>query len=161
MAIVITIPVEARPKKNSPRILWKKADKPFQIKFGKYVACEIGYRPMIIPSEGNEEFEAAVIPYLYEVKKTTGVINYPINVKAVYYRSSKHRIDLSNLHEALHDAMTKSGLILDDNRDIIAGHDGSRVYFDKFNPRIEITIEEMKDYDQWNNTKDVQKGLFD
>lgn len=160
MAIVITIPVEARPKKNSPRILWKKADKPFQIKFGNYVACEIGYRPMIIPSQGNEEFEAEVLPYLYEVKKTTGIINYPINVKAVYYRSSKRKIDLSNLHEALHDAMTKIGLILDDNRDIIAGHDGSRVFYDKLNPRIEITIEEMKDYEQWNNTKDTQRRLL-
>ena len=160
MAIVITIPVEARPKKNSPRILWKKADKPFQIKFGNYVVCEIGYRPMIIPSQGNEEFEAEVLPYLYEVKKTTGIINYPINVKAVYYRSSKRKIDLSNLHEALHDAMTKIGLILDDNRDIIAGHDGSRVFYDKLNPRIEITIEEMKDYEQWNNTKDTQRRLL-
>ena len=160
MTIDIIIPVEARTKKNNPRILWKKADKPFQIKFGKWVACEIGYRPMIIPSEGNEEFETAVIPYFKEVLKTTGIINYPINIKALYYRSSKRRVDLSNLHEALHDAMVKSGLILDDNRDIIAAHDGSRVYYDKFNPRIEITITELKDYAQWNNTKDSQGRLF-
>lgn len=160
MTIVINIPVEARPKKNNPRILWKKADKPFQIKFGKWVACEIGYRPMIIPSEGNEEFETAIMPYFKEVLKTTGIINYPINVQAIYYRSSKHKIDLSNLHEALHDSMVKSGLILDDNRDIIAGHDGSRVFYDKFNPRIEITITEMKDYVQWNDTKNKQGRLF-
>lgn len=160
MAIVINIPVEARPKKNNPRILWKKADKPFQIKFGKWVACEIGYRPMIIPSEGNEEFETAIMPYFKEVLKTTGIINYPINVQAIYYRSSKHKIDLSNLHEALHDAMVKAGLILDDNRDIIAAHDGSRVFYDKFNPRIEITITEMKDYVQWNDTKNTQGRLF-
>ena len=160
MAIVINIPVEARPKKNNPRILWKKADKPFQIKFGKWVACEIGYRPMIIPSEGNEEFETAIMPYFKEVLKTTGIINYPINVQAIYYRSSKHKIDLSNLHEALHDAMVKAGLILDDNRDIIAAHDGSRVFYDKFNPRIEITITEMKDYVQWNDTQNTQRRLF-
>lgn len=160
MAIVINIPVEPRPKKNNPRILWKKSDKPFEIKFGKYVACSIGYRPVIIPSERNEEFEAAILPYFYEVLKTTGIINYPINVQAHYYRSTKHKIDLSNLHEALHDAMVKSGLILDDNRDIIAGHDGSRVFFDKFNPRIEITITELKDYAQWNDTKNVQQKLI-
>lgn len=159
--IQLIIPVEPRPKKNGSRILWKKTDKPFQIKIGKWVAEQINFRPLIIPSEGNENFEKAIIPYFLEVLKTTGVINYPINLQAIYYRGTKHRIDLTNLHEALHDAMTKSGLILDDNRDIIGGTDGSRVFYDKFNPRIEITITELTDYPQWNNTKDIQKGLFD
>lgn len=160
MTIDIIIPVEARPKKNNPRILWKKADKPFEIKFGKYTACKIGYRPMIIPSEGNEEFETAITPYFKEVIKSTGVINYPVNVKALYYRSSKRKIDLSNLHEALHDAMVKSGLLLDDNRDIVASTDGSMVLYDNFNPRIEITITELTDYVQWNDTKNVQQKLI-
>lgn len=56
--------------------------------------------------------------------------------------------------------MVKSGLILDDNRDIIAGHDGSRVYHDKFNPRIEIEIANMQDYTQWNDTQSVQQKLI-
>lgn len=32
------------------------------------------------------------------------------------------------------------GVIKDDNSRIVAGHDGSRVLYDKENPRVEITI---------------------
>ena len=56
--------------------------------------------------------------------------------------------------------MVKSGLILDDNRDIIAAHDGSRVFHDKHNPRIEITISEMKEYTPWNPTNIKQEKLL-
>lgn len=67
---------------------------------------------------------------------------------------------MSNLLNAIDDAMVKSGLILDDNRDIIAAHDGSRVFHDKFNPRIEILITEMKNYSQWSDTTTEQKSLL-
>ena len=160
MGIKFIIEGEPRPKKNKPRIIWKKSEKPFEIKFGKYVVMRIPYRPMIISSKGYEEFSNEVLCQLASVKKQMGVINYPVNVEALYYRSTKHKVDLSNLNEALHDAMVESGLLLDDNRDIVAGHDGSRVFYDKYNPRIEITITELKDYEQWNNTKDEQRRLF-
>ena len=52
--------------------------------------------------------------------------------------------------------MVKSDLLLDDNRDLIAGTDGSRVFYDKIHPRIEIKITEMKDYTQWNDTTSKQ-----
>lgn len=160
MKIEFVIPIQPRTKKNSPRILWKKADKPFQIKFGNYVAATIGYRPMIIPSDSNEEFEKECLPYLYRVKAETGVIDFPVNVQAHYYRDSHRRVDITNLHSALHDVLVKSGLFLDDNRDIIAATDGSRVFHDKHKPRIEITITELEDYQQWQNTKDKQGNLF-
>ena len=67
-------------------------------------------------------------------------IDYPINLKAVYYRKTKHRVDLINLHGALHDILIKCGCILDDNCNIIVSTDGSRVYYDKDNPRTEVTI---------------------
>ena len=57
--------------------------------------------------------------------------------------------------------MVKAGLILDDNRDIVAGHDNSRVYHDKFNPRIEIRITPIVDYQQWNDTTTKQERLFE
>ena len=56
--------------------------------------------------------------------------------------------------------MVKSELILDDNRDIIASHDGSRVYHDKFNPRIEIEITKQENYTQWKDTQTKQHKLF-
>ena len=78
-----------------------------------------------------------------------------------YYVSKKLKYDLTNLLEAIDDAAVKSGLIADDNRDIIAGHDGSRVFYDKLNPRIEVTITQMDDYIQWKPTNIEQKGLFE
>ena len=61
-----------------------------------------------------------------------------------FFTETKRKIDLTNLLNAIDDAMVKSGLILDDNRDIIAAHDGSRVFHDKFNPRIEVKNNRIK-----------------
>lgn len=140
-----TIPIHPVTKKNSQQIITNP-------KTG---------RPFIIPSKQFRQFEHECRPYLVNVKNTVGQIHYPVNVKCVFYVSKRLKYDLTNLLEAIDDVMTVSGLILDDNRDIIASHDGSRVFYDPASPRIEITIEECADYAQWKNTKDVQKGLFD
>ncbi len=42
--------------------------------------------------------------------------------------------------EAIDDVMVKYRLIEDDNYTIIASHDGSRVLYDKNNPRTEVEI---------------------
>ena len=55
------------------------------------------------------------------------------------------RCDLSNLHQAIDDILVKGGVLKDDSRKYIAGHDGSRVRTDKGNPRVEITISEMEE----------------
>lgn len=115
----------------------------------------------VLPSEQYIKFEKDSQPYFIRVRNTVGVINYPVNIKCYFFMDARRKVDLCNLLNAVDDAMVKSGLILDDNRDIIAAHDGSRVFADKNNPRIEITITEMEDYEQWKNTKDVQKGLFE
>ena len=46
----------------------------------------------------------------------------------------------TNLLEAIDDIMVKAGLLVDDNFTIIQSHDGSRVFYDKNNPRTEIRI---------------------
>ena len=56
---------------------------------------------------------------------------------------TRRRVDLCNLHEALCDVLVKHGVIADDNSNIVAGMDGSRVLYDKNNPRTEIVIEEI------------------
>ncbi|PID82024.1 MAG: hypothetical protein CSB16_03440 [Clostridiales bacterium] len=68
------------------------------------------------------------------------MIDYPVNVKSVYYRATRHKVDLNNLHSALHDCLVKAGVLEDDNYKIIASTDGSRVEIDKENPRVEIEI---------------------
>ena len=47
-----------------------------------------------------------------------------------------------NLLQAVDDILVEAGILADDNYCIVAGHDGSRVYYDKQNPRTEIGIEE-------------------
>jgi len=147
MRIEFTIPVHPVSKKNSQQIITLRT------KYGKS-------RNIIIPSKKYKEFEAECLPFLYQVKNQAGVIDFPVNMAVSFYVSKKFKYDLTNLLEAIDDAAVKSGFILDDNRDIIAGHDGSRVFYDKYNPRIEITITEMADYTQWKPTNIEQQNLF-
>ena len=68
-------------------------------------------------------------------------IDYPVNVKATYYMPTRRRVDLINLHAALHDVLVKYKVLEDDNCRIIVSTDGSRVKYDKEDPRTEIVIE--------------------
>ena len=70
-------------------------------------------------------------------------IDYPINLKAIYYMPTNRKVDLINLHSCLHDCLVKKGVLLDDNCSIIVSTDGSRVYYDKLNPRTEVYIEKI------------------
>lgn len=142
MRIEFTIPVRPATKKNSGQIIQVKG------------------RSILIPSKQYKQFEKDCLPYLYRVKDTAGVINYPVNVQCVFFTETKRKIDLPNLLNAIDDAMVKSGLFVDDNRDIIAAHDGSRVFHDKFNPRIEIVISGMENYHQWIDTTTKQQKLL-
>ena len=92
---------------------------------------------MIIPSKTYREYEKAAGWYI----KGKGIcIDYPVNVKAIYYMPTRRRVDLVNLHEALCDILVKYGVVKDDNSKIIASMDGSRVEYDKEHPRTEIWI---------------------
>lgn len=57
---------------------------------------------------------------------------------------TRRRVDLCNLHEALCDVLVKFGVVQDDNCKIIASMDGSRVLYDKENPRTEVYIEKVE-----------------
>lgn len=147
MKIEFIIPVHPVTKKNNMQII------PFKTKTGKI-------RHIPIPSKQYKDFEAECLPYFYQVKGQAGVIDYPVNMAVEFYVAKRLKYDLTNLLEAIDDAAVKSGLLLDDNRDIIAAHDGSRVFYDKLNPRISVVITEMKDYTQWNDTTSKQQKLL-
>ena len=140
--IKFTLPIRPVTKKNSGQII------------------TVGGFPRLIPSKQYLQFEKDCQPYFKQVLNQIGQIYYPINLQAVFYVETKRRIDLPNLLNAVDDAMVKSELILDDNRDIIASHDGSRVYHDIFNPRIEIEITRQENYTQWKDTQTKQHKLF-
>lgn len=95
-------------------------------------------RPIIVPSKKFKEYEQAALWFIPKNK----VINTPVNIKCLFYMPTKRKCDLTNLLEAIDDVMVKAGLLADDNYTIIESHDGSRVLYDKDNPRTEVIITE-------------------
>ena len=70
-------------------------------------------------------------------------IDYPINIRYLFYMQTLRRVDALNLEAALDDILIDAKVIADDNSRIVAGHDGTRVLYDKDNPRTEIYITRM------------------
>jgi len=89
-----------------------------------------------IPSEQYKEYESAAGKYL----KANQKIDYPVNVQAVFYTKTRGNVDLTNLLSAICDVLVHYQVVEDDNRKIVFSHDGSRVFWDKVNPRTELVI---------------------
>lgn len=66
----------------------------------------------------------------------------PMILKCHFYMGDNRKRDLSNLYEGVQDLLVEAEIIKDDNYKIIIGHDGSRVFVDKENPRIELWLQE-------------------
>lgn len=104
-------------------------------------------RPFISPSKAYKKYEKDA---LKQIEDRYGgfhhpLITTPVNIQCVFYMQTKRSVDLPNLLESVDDILVKSGVIEDDASRIVAAHDGSRVKYDKENPRVEITIEGFKD----------------
>ena len=70
-------------------------------------------------------------------------IEEPVEVKCLFYMPTRRRVDLTNLLESIDDVLVRAGVLKDDHSGIIVSHDGSRVLYDKDNPRTEVFISEM------------------
>lgn len=104
-----------------------------------------GNKRMIIPSKQYKSFEENFLADCMEQKAWNKNIDYPIEVKCLYYMDTKRRVDLTNLLSATDDALQTAKVIVDDCSSIVVSHDGSRVLYDKDNPRTEIYIEPYKE----------------
>lgn len=120
----ITIDLPPITKKNSQQIVRAK---------GHY---------MVLPSKQYRKYEKEASKIL---KWKDEPIDYPVEVKCLYYMPTRRRVDLTNLLEATDDVLVKCGVLEDDNSKIIVSHDGSRVLYDKENPRTEIEITRVED----------------
>lgn len=100
-------------------------------------------KPFIAPSSAYKRYEEQAIYFLTPKPKTPLAGRY--RVAAVFYMPTRRRVDLTNLLEAAHDTLVAAKILADDNNTIIASVDGSRVLYDKDNPRTEITIEELEE----------------
>lgn len=96
-------------------------------------------RPVIVPSKAYKQYEKDSRYFMPKIE----TIDYPVNIKAIYYMPTRIRVDLCNLHEALCDSLVHHGVIADDNCRIVVSMDGSRVEYSKDNPRTEVTIERV------------------
>lgn len=114
-----TIKVPPRTKKNSMQVIYCKG------------------HPMIIPSKAYKDYEKAADKYMPILEEP---IHYPVNIKAIYYMPTHRRVDITNLHEALCDILVHYQVLADDHSGIVAAMDGSRVGYDKENPRTEVEI---------------------
>lgn len=94
----------------------------------------------MIPSRQYREYERNAGQALR--RWSMARINEPVNVKAVYYMPTRGRVDLLNLLGATCDILVAYKVLEDDNSKIVVSHDGSRVDYDKTNPRVEIEISE-------------------
>ena len=117
-----------------------------------------GRFPKVLPSAQYVKYQEECLKQLSEV--CAPMISTPVNVKAIYYMQTRRKVDLSNLNSALHDILVDAGILEDDNRNIIAGHDGSRVFYDKDNPRVEVYITPMPKYEQWTGTTKKVRQLI-
>lgn len=67
-------------------------------------------------------------------------IDYPVEVRCLFYMPTRRRVDLTNLLEGIDDVLVNASVLADDNSQIVVSHDGSRVLYDKENPRTEVEI---------------------
>jgi len=118
----ILIPLAPITKKNSQRILLNRRTG----------------RPFIAPSEKYEKYFQEAGWYIKIPQKP---IDYPVNVKCLFYMPTRRIVDLVNLQEAILDILKDYKVLSDDNSRIVVSMDGSRVLYDKDNPRTEIVIE--------------------
>ena len=123
-AYCFTISGDPRTKKNSSQIIKAKNGRCF-----------------LIPSKQYKEYETSFKKQAMEQKVYGLMIDYPVNIKCLYYMHTRRKVDLTNLLSASMDCMVSAGIIADDNCKIAAGNDGSRVHYDKEKPRVEITID--------------------
>ena len=118
--IHFTIPVAPRTKKNSPQIYKRKNG-------GHFVAPSKAYKDYVSKAG-------------WFIKSPAEPICVPVNVKAVFYMDTRRRVDLVNLLQALLDVLVEFDVLEDDNSRIVVSMDGSRVSYDKENPRTEVEI---------------------
>lgn len=120
--IVITIHGDPRTKKNSQQLVSR------------------GGRMIPIPSKAYREYRETFAAQ-------AGHLSQPLggkwNVQCLYYMQTRRKVDLVNLLEATNDLLVDSGVLPDDNSLVIASHDGSRVRYDKEDPRVEIIMQRV------------------
>lgn len=101
-------------------------------------ACGKHKKQWIRQASSHDSFKEAA---LWQLKPAPPrPINYAVNVKCLFFMQTHRIVDSLNLQAAIDDLLVEAKILEDDNSRIVVAHDGSRVLYDKNNPRVEITI---------------------
>lgn len=128
-----TIKGEPRTKKNSLRIVGSGRRCP---------CCGKPEKQWIHQGEAYRQYAALAEWQLRPVPDKP--IDYAVNCRYMFYMATRRKVDGLNLAAAMDDILVERGVLADDNASIVAGHDGTRVLYDKKNPRTEIYITRME-----------------
>lgn len=121
--IAFTLPVKPRTKKNHSQLVTLKTG-----------------RQMLLPSKTYKEFEKEVVNYIKKYPQLQLCIDKPINLQCHFYKDKNYRSDLVGYLQAVQDALVKAGVLKDDNTNIVVTTNGSEVFLDREEPRIEVFI---------------------
>ena len=123
------IPLDPRTKKNHQTIAGKGPRCP---------KCGKRQKQYIRQGHANTEYSAKAARFLFP--KPREPISGQIHIVYRLYMQTRRRVDDLNLYAALDDILVAEGIIRDDSIKYIRNRDGSRVLYDKENPRAEIYI---------------------
>lgn len=129
--IQITIPLEPRTKKNSQNIFTNKQG-------NRFISTSKAYKEYVNECIFLVRQKDSELPF---------PISGPVNVKGLFFVGTRKKVDLINLLSCLCDVLVTFGVLEDDNCTIAVSHDGSRVFYDKNDPRTEIYIEKTSPND--------------
>lgn len=129
-----TISLDPRTKKNHMKIAGLGRRCP---------VCKKHERQYVRQGAANDRYSAAAKLFLRPAPPAP--IAEPVHVKYHFYTQTRRVVDSTNLISAADDLLVAAGIIRDDNRKILVHHDGTRVFYDKENPRTEIWIYPYKE----------------
>lgn len=128
------IPLDPRTKKNHQMIAGNGP---------KCQTCKKPKKQFIRQGKAHDAYTAEARLFLRPIPERP--IEEPVNVKCLFYMQTRRIVDSLNLLEAVDDLLVEEGILQDDNSRVVVAHDGSRVLYDKANPRTEIEITPMAD----------------
>ena len=124
-----TIPLDPRTKKNHQMIAGSGSRCPY---------CGKHQKQFIRQGHAHSEYTMKAYPHLHP--RPEKPINTPVRVTYRFYMGTRRKVDGLNLAAAADDLLVLAGILKDDNSGIVKSHDGTRVLYDKENPRTEIEI---------------------
>ena len=127
-------PLDPRTKKNSQMIAGTGVHCPY---------CGKPKKQFIRQGKANQAYTVKAYPHLRP--KPEAPINTPVHIKYLFYMGTRRKVDKLNLQAAADDLLVLTDIIKDDNASIVKSHDGTRVRYDKENPRTEIYIYDFEE----------------